>query len=216
MSEVDKSLSSRVRQMLELTDEWMNKRCSEIQESVEKECAEIVCNAHRDARLKLRHHYHADRHEARQRIISAEAALKTKQRQQLQELELKLLETTWSQLEAELLERWREPNERKAWLESTWSLALKVLPKLDWTVTFGEGMEESELENLIEQTPDFKDSRPRMVYDRQIIAGLRIQASGASVDGTLSGLLANRKQLESEILSTFLKNCPDSTESENE
>lgn len=207
MNPSDTILSTQIDALLALTDAWAKERCVKIFDETDIKVKEIVRSAHRDARERLRRHVEQDRQSAKQRMSSFEATLKTRQRKEQQVRDQQFLRESWHQLIAELIDRWNSPLSREHWTGSIWSHAKKHLPMSVWLVEYPSDWSAEERESLGEQIEDFTGSRPEWCADIGITVGFRIVSAGACVDGTLQGLLANRRRLEAETLSAYKKLC---------
>ena len=200
-------LEAQVSHLLDLTGDWARDRCEEISRNSVEQAGEIVCQAHRDARRHLRRHAEEDRKNAARKLMAYEATLKTAQRQERQRHDTQFLEQTWQLLCRELVDRWNQSDHREVWIGNVMRKADKALPKKQWRIDTGSGWPDEEQKRLKSLVTEVTGVEPQWFEDKRIEAGVRISVDGASVDGTLDGLVANRERLEAEMLAYYRKLC---------
>jgi vacuolar-type H+-ATPase subunit H len=173
--------------------------------------AEIIDEARQQARARIRNAFH----EARQRVGRAldeervrargllavnEARLETHNRQRYQDVVQHMLARARHRLGAALLARWQDPRQRRQWLEHLLGQALARLPKAHWEIEHPAGWDSAEIAAWLERIGEHSGARPALKSTARIAAGLRIQAGGASLDGTLDGLLADERAVQAKLL----------------
>lgn len=173
--------------------------------------AEIIDQAREQARARI----HAAFQEARQRVSRAideervrarglltvnEARLETHNRQRYQDAVQHMLSRARHRLGAALLTRWNAAAQRRQWLEHLLGQALARLPKAHWTIEHPADWDSGEIASWLERVAEHTGVRPTLKNDKRIAAGLRIQAGGACLDGTLAGLLADERAVQAKLL----------------
>ena len=208
--------SAQVAEMQQLAEAWATEKSDEIHRKASKQASDIVCSAYHDAKLRLRRHFKSDRQHSNQQIASAEATLKTRERQEMQQLQLKVLHKAQAALKNELINRWQQGEQRSQWVESIWQQADGSLPRAQWSIVYGGLWPQSEQDALMKRVSEETGITADITHDDRIDAGLRICSQGACVDGTVGGLLANHSRLESDILSAFHQFCSGNGASDHE
>jgi hypothetical protein len=100
-----------------------------------------------------------------------------------------------------LATRWQSPGSRKSWVEKIFLQASQALLENSWQVEHPVDWPDSEKSRLSEQIREHTGNPPDMCPADDINAGIRISSGGASVDGSITGLLADRLRINSELLS---------------
>ena len=191
----------QVARLLDVVREYQNKQCEKILMQAQQETQQIIRQVYRDERLRL-HQYILESREGMQREIMTAKAKNHTVRKQLQHKADRLyLNQTWDLLEDKLITRWQNKEQRQRWVQKILVVALQIIPSQDWLVEHPDCWSEEEKHNLINQARQ-KSSRITVNFavSSDIIAGIRICAHGATVDGSLQGMLSNRSRIESEFL----------------
>ena len=141
-----------------------------------------------------------ERERAHSCVQSAEAELKTVRRSREQKITLRLLEEGRRQLEDALRERWADTALRAVWVHSLVEQGMASLPSKAWHIDHPSTWPESEAAALAAELEQRLGETPRLTPQADIEAGLRIAGGGASLDGTLRGLLANRRAIDARLL----------------
>lgn len=192
---------AQVDRLLDVVHEYQDKQCKKILTQARQEAQQIIRQAYGDSRLRL-HQYILESREGMQReIVAAKAKSHTIRKQIQHKVDRLYLNQTWDMLEDKLITRWQNKEQRQRWVQKILAVALQVIPSQDWLVEHPDCWSEEEKHNLINQARQ-KSSRIKVNFavSSDIIAGIRIYAHGATVDGSLQGLLANQSRIESELL----------------
>jgi len=99
--------------------------------------------------------------------------------------------------------RWQEPSSRQAWTSSLLEQAGAVLPSGPWDVEYAAGWPEEEREAFSAKAREAAGEAPRLNAREDIAAGLTIGIGGASLDGTLDGLMGRGPELEARLLAEY-------------
>lgn len=108
-------------------------------------------------------------------------------------------------LEEALRKRWQADDSRKAWVSSLLEQAASLLPAGAWQVEHAPGWPEEEREDFAARAAEAAGEAPRLSARDDVAAGLRIGTGGASLDGTLEGLLARGSELEARLLAEYYR-----------
>lgn len=204
MNESKGVIDAQVEALLQLVHNYHESRCRQIIEHAKAQAANIVKQAHHDARARMHTAIKEERMRAQEKIASTRAQLQTRRRQRHQQADMALLEKAWEMLHERLLTRWQDADSRRIWIRTLVQQALSVLPGKRWQIEHPSGWRPQEalaLDNEI--TAHTEGESPTFVEARDITAGLRICAEGARLDGTLVGLLASRADIEAQLLAEF-------------
>jgi hypothetical protein len=193
-------MSAALERMLALIEERSRAEREAILTRAQTEARRLVAESHRDARRRVHAHIAEARALMENRIARAEAALETARRQHRQQRDAALLAAAWPLIHVALEKRWRDDDTRRVWTRSLLEHALAVLPRTRGEIACPQGFAITEREALSAQISAASDATTTFVESADIVAGLRITATGASLDGTLEGLLADRAAIESRLL----------------
>lgn len=108
-------------------------------------------------------------------------------------------------LDEALRRRWREKDSRQTWVSSLLDQAASVLPAGAWQVEHAPDWPEAEREGFAARAAEAAGEAPRLTAGDDVAAGLRIGIGGASLDGTLEGLLARGPELEARLLAEYYR-----------
>lgn len=193
-------IDEQVRALLQVIDLYQMRRCEEIARETEHQAADIVQQAYREARQRLHQAIVEEREKGRAEIAALKAQLQTERRQKRQQHVAALLQRAMKNLQSELLQRWREPATRSMWVERLLHQGLAMLPHKNWHIACPPDWPSEEqshartvLSGRIEGSLEFQP-------DPTVRAGLRICSAATCLDGTLHGLLGDRRAIEARLL----------------
>ncbi len=194
------NLEERERGLLKLVEEYRDGECRSLLEAARTEAADLVRQAYRRERARLHERVVAERAGARARINAARAERDTRERAGGERADARLLAAAWPRLRETLMERWRDPSQRRAWVASVLAQAERVLPAGTWTLRHAPDGPASDWQALARDLTARLHIEPRLVADGAIAAGVTVECGGAILDGSLEGLLKDRTRIESRLL----------------
>lgn len=197
--------------LIELIMATRDARSAEILGQAREQAQARIHAAFREARQRVSHAIDEERVRARGLLTVNEARLETHNRQRYQDAVQHLLSRARHRLGAALLARWNDAAQRKQWLEHLLGQALARLPRAHWIIEHAEGCDSHELAAWLERVTEHTGVRPTLTSDKHIAAGLRIQAGGACLDGTLAGLLADERAVQAKLLAQLEAALPKSS-----
>ncbi|HRP95955.1 MAG TPA: hypothetical protein PL143_06860 [Rhodocyclaceae bacterium] len=193
-------MNEALERMLDIVHSHEREQRAAILARAREDSKRIVGEAHRQARTRVSEYVLELKRHMRREFARAQAALETQRRRQRLRTDLALLEAGWTQLYDELIRRWSDPAGRAAWVEMVVSQALTLLPARRWEIVHPERWRRAEREALAGRLERELGHTPAFVACADIRAGVRIRVDGASVDGTLEGLLRDRVAIEAWLL----------------
>lgn len=194
------NLEEREQGLLRLVDAYRESQCRSLLEAARQEATALIARTYQEERARLHQRVLAERSGARERIQAARAELDTRRRAGVERANAQILALAWPRLHESLAARWRDARERRSWVQGVLDQARRLLPKGVWTLRHAPGWPEPERQALARALTEELGSTPRLVADGAVSAGLRIEASGAVLDGTLEGLLKDRARIEARLL----------------
>lgn len=186
--------------LIELITTSGHARCTTILEQAQGQARERVRAAFREARHRVARAITGERLRARSLLASHEARLETQDRQRYQDSVQHLLARARHRLDGALLARWTQAGSRRQWLEHLLGQARQRLPATTWVIDHPAGWDTSELGPWQDAIRTRSGSAPQLRVDTALRAGVRIQAGGACLDGSLEGLLADERAIQAELL----------------
>ena len=135
-------------------------------------------------------------------MAAARAKQHTLMMQQSHSAASSFLEQCWQTLQPGLQARWQQPEYRRQWLAKILATATAVLPAGDWLIEHPADFSTEEQQQLLEQAQKQAGAKPDISSAPDLTAGIRISADGATVDGSLRGLLSDRTELEALLLAS--------------
>lgn len=193
-------VDAQVQRLLEVVTEYRQQQCDELLGHAHTQSRKIIRQAFRNARLRVHHDIQDSRQNMQQELAATRAKQHTSLMQQKHRQAQEFLNQAWNSLADKLQERWREPQQRQAWVQSIILTALKVLPGNSWQVTCPADWPKKEQEDFLNTVNQAGKREVSFNSTTNIVAGIRISADAALVDGTVDGLMADRGRIESEML----------------
>jgi len=196
-------VEAQVRQLLEVVARHRDERCNELLGQARREAAQVIRQAHAEARARMHLSVQGVREERRQRLAAAEAQRQTRRRRRRQGADLWLLAAAWQPLRKALLARWSQEAARRHWIDFLVGQAGALLVATDWQIEHPLDWPAQERAALEERLAGQLGRHPEFIPREEITAGLRICANGTCVDATLEGLLRDQPRIESLLLARF-------------
>lgn len=201
MNEQGRVINGQLEALLQLVEEHREESCRKIMQQAHEQAAALLKQAHYQARIRMHESIQQERTHWRAKIDETRAQLETRQRQRRQQVNKMLLEQGWEKLHEVLIQRWQRPDQRSSWVEALVQQAMRRLPRKAWRIEHPPGWRSEEQLHVREKAATYTDGQsPIFVETHEIVAGLRIIANGACLDGTLEGLLANRNAIAGHLL----------------
>lgn len=190
--------------LLNLVAEDERRRCSEILARAESEVQTTLREARRAVRTRMRENVQTLKQERRQALALATAELDTARRQHQQRSDQALLELAWEPLRAALLARWRDAASRRLWVDGLARRAQVRLPHTAWRIEHPSDWPAPERKQFTAALTATLGAEPQLQVAADIAGGLRVHADTALLDGTLDGLLADRRAVEALLLAEMI------------
>jgi len=193
-------VDAQVQRLLEVVNEYQQQQCDELLDHAHAQSRKIIRQAFRNARSRVHHDIQASRQNMQQELAATRAKQHTFMMQERHRRDQDFLNQAWSRLADQLQARWREQKQRKSWVQNIVQTALKVLPGKTWQVDCPADWPKAEQDELLNAVNKTGKREVSISGVKDIVAGIRISADAALVDGTLEGLMADRGRIESEML----------------
>ncbi len=196
-------LDVQVEALLGLVRQRREQRTSEIRWKSAAHVREILRTARTEARASLHQAVARERARMAQGLRQAQARAELETRQRSQRETLTLLQHMWERIGAALESRWRAQHERGAWIIAALQQAAQLLSGQAWNIEHAEGVTPEEQQRADAQARAGGAGDVEWHLERQPRAGLRVRTSGACLDATIEGLLADRQGVEALFLSEY-------------
>jgi hypothetical protein len=201
------TLERRTQALLDLVEGDRCSQCEAILTDARGRAAALLREAHADARARMREAFAEERRRRNERVAAARAKLQTRRRLHEQQRIAALLALGWRRLPDALRQRWHDDSMRRGWVDTVLEVAQRVLPHAGWQIAHGADWPAPEREEILARIAPDLDAPPTLRADAAIDAGLRIAAGGNVVDGTLTGLLADRVEVGAQLLRYLERNA---------
>jgi hypothetical protein len=186
--------------MLQRLESETGAREAELLEQARAAAGRLRGEAFVEARKKVAIGVAAERRRVAWELARARANLETRQRQAKQRELSALLARAGPGLRLELAHRWQQPKPRQRWIEGLVDVALAVAQRGDWIIECPVTLTDAERSELTVRIEAAAGIKPAFKENPELEAGLRIQVGLACIDGSLSGLLVNRREIEAMLL----------------
>lgn len=191
---------SRSAVFLELIQAARDAQLGELRERAAAEARTLGREARREARERVRAAVVECRARSLRALAQAQAELDTLRRHDAQRAHRIALAEGERRLEDVLCQRWRDAASRRAWIDGLIADAILRLPAGPWRLAYPAALPAAELAEVSKQIEGHAGSPPELEPDAGIVAGLRVAARSAVLDGTIRGLLARRGEVEGRLL----------------
>lgn len=207
MNDTGGIVERQVDSMVRLVRRYEAAEIEKILDRAYETALERVRAARRDARQRVREAIEELRGEVDAGITRVRAGDEARaRRRELGKARL-VLQAGRELLARSLQARWQEPASRQAWASSLLEQAAAVLPSGTWEVEYAAGWPEEEREAFSARAGEAAGEPPSLNAREDIAAGLRIgiviEGAGASLDGTLDGLMGRGPELEARLLAEY-------------
>ncbi len=162
-------------------------------------------SARRDARQRVHEAFEELRGEMDTAITRVRAGDQARARRRELDKAAMVLAASRDCLDEALRERWRQADAREAWVSSLLEQAAAVLPPGVWQVEHAPGWTGEEREAFAARAAEAAGEAPCLTRRDDIGAGLRIGIDGASLDGTLEGLMDRGSELGAQLLAEYYR-----------
>jgi len=193
-------VDAQLQRLLEIVKDYQQKQCETLLSQARHQSRQIIRHTYSNARRRLRDHILEDRQKLTESVSSTRAKRHTFAMQQKHQANRKFLDDAWELLKTNLQQRWNDQHKRQLWIQSIVEVALNYLPASEWRIAHGKSWIEADQNQFIDTIKVKADKKLVFEAQDEISAGILISAAGASVDGTLQGLLSDRERIESEFL----------------
>lgn len=196
------NLEQRTAALLELVEQYRARRFAELLEPAEAEARQVVRAALAEARRRVHTAIVEERKRYVTEVSAVEAALATDRRLFQQRHAVQLLGTAWHDLRARLVARWDAAPTRALWVAAYLQRALRSVPCAGggWRILTHPAWSECERTHWLEQLRIDGVTQVAFESDSAISAGFRVVSGNNILDATIEGLLADRAQLEGQLL----------------
>ena len=194
------TLERRAQALLDLVEADRHTQCEAILAEARVRASALIAQAHVEARARMREALAEERRRTHEREAAALARLQTRRRLHEQQRAAALLALGLQRLPDALRERWQDSDMRRLWIDAIVAMALRVLPRTQWSIAHGADWPLAEQQRITALVAPVLGAAPSFVADAGIVAGLRFGAGGNVVDGTLAGLLSDRVEVGALML----------------
>ncbi|MBF0462371.1 MAG: hypothetical protein HQL87_13370 [Magnetococcales bacterium] len=189
--------SEPLQRIVQHITQQQQQACQQILAEARATAARIVATAEAEAVRRTAAAQEAEERRLAEAQATVQARQETEDRQHRLQQTQAVLEQGWTLLLEQLAQRWASAEHRALWLAMLVRQAQQTFPLGDWTVQHPPAWDPEELRLL---HPD-----PRFDSDPHLTAGLRIGCRGAWLDGSVQGMMANRRELSALLLAQLEK-----------
>lgn len=196
-------IDAQVQRLLDVVAQYQTQQQQQIMAEAQRQAHAIVRSAYHEARVMVRKENTRNRERLQRETARARARHQTAVKQQLHTRDQQFLNDAWRQLEISLRARWQQESARKTWIANILNYGAKALPVSQWRVDLGPGYDAADLQHIAQQVQVVTGQEPQLRDAPDGLVGIKIQAMGAIVDGTLTGLLQDRADIEAQLLAAY-------------
>ena len=193
-------LGLQVDALLEEVKRQEGRRCQEIITAAERSARDLLEETRRELHRKRRQAVADERQRRRHALLEAASRIETREQSSAHARYKDVLDAAWPRLVTALEHRWQQVDSRRAWCAMLVDEAAAALGESSWTVEHPADWNADDQSRLLAACEERAVPAPAFVADPRITAGLRITLEDACLDGSLDGLLADRRGVEARIL----------------
>lgn len=190
---------ARAQALIDLVEADAREQCATLAAQAEDRARALVREARGTAHARASAALAEERRRLHTQLGAAEARLANARRQHAQRRHQLLLDAAWRRLPALLAQRWRTPETRARWITRLLEAARASFPSGAWTLVHGPDFtpaDRSQASDLARQA----GASLEFVADPALAVGLKLRAGGNLIDGSATGLLADRARVGSRLL----------------
>jgi hypothetical protein len=192
-------IERQTRALLDLIEADRACQCGQVLGDAHGRAATLRAQASEQARTRMRQVFAEQRQRRHDQLAAAQARLATRRRLHAQQRTAALLLLAWQQLPGELRSLWQHGDTRAAWVRHVLAYARERLQPGPWVIVHAAAWPSEEQQALARSLANGR-AEPRFEADASIQAGLKVVAGSNVIDGTITGLLADRADIEAQLL----------------
>jgi hypothetical protein len=179
------------------------RRCQEIITAADRAARDLQEETRRELHRKRRQAVADERQRRRHALLEATSRIEAREQSSAHARYERVLDAAWPSLVKALAHRWQQTDTRRDWCEMLVQEAAAALGERSWTVEHPTDWSAGDASRLRAACDARAIPSPAFVADPGIRAGVRIRLDDACLDGTLDGLLADRRSVEARILGAW-------------
>ena len=205
MNEAGGIVDRQVESMVRLLRRYEAAEIDKVLDRAYATARERLHAARRDARQRVHEAFEELRGEMDAAITRVRAGDQARARRRELDKAALVLAAGRDCLDEALRRRWQQAASREAWASSLLQQAAAVLPPGAWQVEYGPDWPREEREAFAARVAEAAGETPCLTGRDDIGAGLRIGIDGASLDGTLEGLMDRGPELGAQLLAEYYR-----------
>lgn len=194
-------VDAQLQRLLEVVNNYQQQACATLMQQAQEQSSHIVRQAYQQARMRFKQDIQESRQQMEASLFAAKAKQHTFMMQQKHQVDREFLDKAWELLKIQLGSRWSNLHSRVLWIQKLANVAQDILSADQWLVEYPEGLPENEKQEIQRVVADTFSRSCQFCENADLSAGIRIKADDAIIDGSISGLLADKVGIESSFLS---------------
>ena len=163
-------VDAQLQRLLEIVEEFKTKQCEILLEQASQKSKQVVNHSYHNARTRLHLHILEERQQLQQSLAAVRAKQHTFVMQQKHQASRQLLNDSWELLTSKLVQRWKNPDQRKLWVQSVVDVAMASLPADEWQIEYGAEWEKPEQKQLLDYIAEHSDRKVTVKTGSDIVA----------------------------------------------
>lgn len=205
MSAPDSIVAAQLEDLLGRLEADRQRRCAAELESARERARALTRAARTEARRKMHEAVRYERTRLADSIALRRAELEAARRQKQHAAMSELVRRTLEGLAAALERRWSELSTRGEWCEAALVAAAQRLRAADWVIEIAPGSSREERGGLLQRAAALRPGKHTLEERKELAAGLRLRAAGATLDASVAGLLDDPAAIGGRILHEWLR-----------
>jgi hypothetical protein len=201
----DGIVAAQLQGLLQRLDQDRELRCKAELASARERAQAITRAARSEARRRMGETVYYERTRRTEAIALRRAELEAARRREEHLVTGDLVRRACERLPAVLERRWSESGARREWSEAALAAAAQRLCGADWQIEIAPGTSREERETLLARASALRAGTHSLSERTEFTAGLRVRATGATLDATVAGLLDDLAAIGARFLHEWLR-----------
>lgn len=179
-------------------------RCQELVRHAEAEAKRLLRDSRRKLYQRGREAVQEERRRREKALQQARHRIRAAEGERTRQQYAELLEAAWPELIDTLRQRWADGASRESWCRKLFAEGRRAFgTTTPWTIEHPADWTAHDARLLGTLLADASAPDPDYRLDPDIAGGLRIRSATGSLDGTVEGLLADRRLVEGRLLAAW-------------
>jgi len=196
-------VAMQVESLLRSLNAQVEAKCRDVRRDAEADARTLISDSRRKSIQRVREAVAEERRRRAAALRQARNQARARESRHRHRLYSALLRDGEPLLREALAASWRNVGSRRAWCAMVLEEALAALPAEGWRIEHPEAWQQADRDRFEAAMRARGVTRAEFSASAECEAGIRIRCGPACIDGTPSGLLADMRRVEGELLAEW-------------